>query len=59
MFSQIVTAALIKDEITLSAFLWQFLDQRGKAQRYGYAENEVIGQPISILVPGDRRDEAS
>ena len=31
---------------------------KGAEKIYGYAENEVIGQPISILVPTDRQDEA-
>ena len=31
---------------------------KGAEKIYGYAENEVIGQPISILVPADRQDEA-
>src|ERR1700726_3192630 len=31
---------------------------KGAEKIYGYAENEVIGQPVSILVPVDRQDEA-
>jgi len=31
---------------------------KGAERIYGYAENEVIGQPISILVAADRQDEA-
>jgi PAS domain S-box-containing protein len=31
---------------------------KGAEKMYGYAENDVIGQPISILLPTDRRDEA-
>jgi two-component system cell cycle sensor histidine kinase/response regulator CckA len=31
---------------------------KGAEKIYGYVENEVIGQPISILVPTDRQDEA-
>jgi two-component system, cell cycle sensor histidine kinase and response regulator CckA len=30
---------------------------KGAEKIYGYLENEVIGQPISILVPTDREDE--
>ena len=46
------------------AILGQTLDgiitswNKGAEKIYGYAENEVIGQPISILVPADRQDEA-
>jgi PAS domain S-box-containing protein len=31
---------------------------KGAEKIYGYAEDEVIGQPVSILVPVDRQDEA-
>ena len=31
---------------------------KGAEKIYGYVENEVIGQPISILVPTDRQGEA-
>jgi PAS domain S-box-containing protein len=31
---------------------------KGAEKIYGYAQNEVIGQPVSILVPVDRQDEA-
>src|SRR3984957_5960896 len=31
---------------------------KGAEKIYGYAENEVIGRPVSILVPVDRQDEA-
>ena len=32
---------------------------KGAEKIYGYAENEVVGQPIFILVPIDRQHEAS
>ena len=31
---------------------------KGAEKIYGYLEKEVIGQPISMLVPTDRQDEA-
>jgi len=32
---------------------------KGAEQTYGYAAEEVIGKPISILAPGDRKDETA
>jgi len=32
---------------------------KGAATVYGYKDNEVLGKPISLLVPSDRQDEIS
>ncbi|QDS88080.1 Sensor protein FixL [Rosistilla ulvae] len=46
-------AAVISNSLDNTIETWN----RGAEQIYGYSADEAVGQPISILIPEDRRDE--
>lgn len=52
-------------ETSDDAIIWETLDgiivgwNKGAERMYGYLADEVIGKPISILLPSDRADELS